>query len=124
MALQVTELEYAKGFSQSIVSITITPENSVAPFTSEIEMRANEGVTPGLYYFDLQIIDQTRRRVLGIEPLGLLILPRSLPRSIARHYRRLRKIYRETGGQGVLWYLVAKVYENGVSFTELKIHTS
>ena len=111
---------YAKGFPQSIASVTITPENSVAPFTSEIEIQASEGATPGLYYFDLQITDQTRRRVLGIEPLGLLILPRSLPRSIARHYRRLRRIYKETGAQGVLWCLIAKVYENGVSFTELK----
>jgi len=111
---------HARGFPQSVASINITPKSSVAPFTSEIEIRANEGATPGLYYFDLQIIDHTKRRVLGIEPLGLLILSRNLPRSIARHYTELRRIYRELGAQGVLWYLIAKVYKSGASFTELK----
>jgi len=43
-----------------------------------------------------------------------------LPRNIARHYSRLRRIFRELGAQGVLWYLIAKVYTKGASFTELK----
>ncbi|MEB3788953.1 MAG: hypothetical protein GSR72_03570 [Desulfurococcales archaeon] len=111
---------HARGFPQLVASITITPRSGVAPFTSEIEIRANEGATPGLYYFDLQIIDRTKRRVLGVEPLGLLILPKNLPRNIARHYSRLRRIFRELGAQGVLWYLIAKVYTKGASFTELK----
>ncbi len=111
---------YAREIPASIASIAITPESSVAPFTSVIEIIANEGATPGLYYFDLQIIDQTKGRILGVEPLGLLILPRNLPRSIAGHYSRLRRIFRELGAQGVLWYLIAKVYTKGASFTELK----
>ena len=48
---------YVKGFPQSVASITITPRSSVAPFTSEIEIRVNEGAFPGLYYFDLQTTD-------------------------------------------------------------------
>lgn len=34
----------------------------------------------------------------------------------------MRGIYQHEGlgVQGVLWYLVAKIYENGVVFTELK----
>ena len=99
---------HARGLPQSVASINITPKSSVAPFTSEIEIRANEGASPGLYYFDLWIIDQTKRRTLGTEPLGILILPRNLPRSIVKHYRELRKIYKEVGAQGVLWYLIAK----------------
>ena len=111
---------HARGFPQSVASITITPRSSIAPYTSKIEIRANERATPGLYYFDLQIIDRTKRRVLGVEPLGLLILPKNLPRNIARHYSRLRRIFRELGAQGVVWYLIAKVYIKGASFTELK----
>jgi len=49
-----------------------------------------------------------------------LILPKNLDKSVARYYTRLRRIYKELGAQGVLWYLVTKVYANGVSFTELK----
>lgn len=111
---------YTRGFPHSVASITIAPRSSVAPFTTEIEIWVNEGAPPGLYYFDLQVIDQTNERVLGIEPLGLLILPRGLPRYMARHYSRLRRIHEELGAQGVLWYLIAKVYKNGVGFTELK----
>ncbi len=111
---------HTKGLPQSVASINITPKSSVAPFTSEIEIRANEGASSGLYYFDLWIIDQTKRRTLGTEPLGILILPRNLPRSVVKHYRELRRIYRELGAQGVLWYLIAKVYKAGASFTELK----
>ena len=111
---------HARGLPQSVASINITPKSSVAPFTSEIEIRANEGAYPGLYYFDLWIIDQTKRRTLGTEPLGILILPRNLPRSILKHYRELRRIYKEVGAQGVLWYLIAKIYKAGACFTELK----
>jgi len=111
---------YAKGFPQSVGSITIAPGSSVAPFTSEIEIRVNEGALPGLYYFDLSIVDETKGRALGVEPFGLLILPKNLNMSVAKHYFRLRRIYKELGAQGVLWYLVAKVCTNGASFTELK----
>ncbi len=111
---------HARGFPQSIASITITPKDSVAPFTSEIEINVKDEAPPGLYYFDLQITDQTNGMILGIEPLGILILPWNLPRSTARHYRMLRRMYKETGAQGVLWYLVAKVYKDGANFTELK----
>lgn len=110
---------YAKGFPRSIASITITPESSIAPFTPKMEIRVNEGAAPGLYYFDLQAIDQTRGRILEVEPLGLLILPRNLPKSIVRHYGELRRITRELGIQGLLWYIVTSVYPEGTTFSQI-----
>jgi len=111
---------YAKGFPQSVASIAIAPMSGFAPFTSEIEIRVNEGAPPGLYYFDLSIMDETKGKTLSIEPFGLLIPPKDLSKNVAKHYTRLRRIYKEHGAQGVLWYLVTKVYTNGASFTELK----
>ena len=111
---------YAEGFPQPIGYITINPRSNVAPFTSEIEIRVNEGAASGLYKFDLHVIDNTWRKFLGAEPIGILILPKGIPRSLARHYRRLRSIYEELGAQGVLWYLIEKVFRGGASFTQLK----
>ena len=79
---------HARRFPQSVASINIILKSSAAPFTSEIEIRANEGASPGLYYFDLWIIDQTKKGTLGTESLGILILPRNLPGSIVKTLQR------------------------------------
>lgn len=111
---------YAEGFPQSIGSIAINPRSGTAPFTSEVVIRVDMGAQPGLYKFDLHIVDNTLRELLGAEPVGLLILPRDVPRSVARHFKRLISIYEELGAQGVLWYLIAKVFGEGARFSQLK----
>jgi len=111
---------YAEGLPSSVATVTVTPSRGIAPYTSEIEIRVNSGAPPGLYPFDLIVTDESRRRLLGREPLGLLVLPRSTPKVLVKHYSRLRKLYRELGAQAVVWYLLAKIFSNGARFSHLK----
>ena len=92
-----------------------------------IRVRYEKGVLKPLEPLELmegeevQVILKTSEDSLAKRLYGVAKKRRpSLPRSTARHYRMLRRMYKETGAQGVLWYLVAKVYRDGTGFTELK----
>ena len=104
----------------SVATITVTPSRETAPYTSEIEIRVNSGAPPGLYPFDLVITDESNRRLLGREPMALLVLSRSTPRALGKHYLRLRELYRELGAQAVVWYLLAKIFTSGARFSQVK----
>jgi len=108
-----------RGIPASVAEVLISPSKSVAPYTSEVSLTVSEGAVSGMYPFYVVIHDHTRGQSIGVEKLGLLILPRELT---LRHYVEARRIYHyeELGAQGVLWYLVARVHGNGASFTELK----
>ncbi len=108
-----------RGIPSSVAEVTVSPQMTRAPYTSEIALTIRRHAKPGLYSFTLVITNLTMSRSIGVEKLGLLILPRELSLS---QYARLRRIYyrEKLGAQGVLWYLIAKVYKNGASFMKLK----
>jgi len=107
-----------RGIAPTVAVVVLAPSRAVAPYTARASLVVSEGAEPGLYPFSVVVHDHTRNQKIGVEKLGLLVLPRKL--SIT-DYARLRRIYKEgLGAQGVLWYLVSKVYKEGASFTELK----
>ncbi len=97
----------------------MSPSRGVAPYTARILLTVSEGAEPGLYPFHVMVHNHTRGQTIGEEELGLLVMPKKVT---IKDYVKLRRIYRYEGlgAQGALWYLIARVYENGVSFTELK----
>ena len=108
-----------KGIPPSVAEVTVSPSRAIAPYTAGISLTIRRDTEPGLYPFSLAINNLTTSRPIGVEKLGLLILPRELT---LHHYAEAKRIYRyeRLGAQGVLWYLIAKVYRNGVGFTKLK----
>jgi len=108
-----------RGIPSSVAEVAVSPHRAVAPYTAEISLAIRGDAEPGLYPFSVVINNLTIGRPVGVEKLGLLVLSRELT---LRHYAEARRIYRYEGlgAQGVLWYLIAMVYENGVGFMELK----
>jgi hypothetical protein len=108
-----------EGLPPSVAEVAVSPSRAIAPYTAEISLAVRGDAEPGLYPFSLEINNLTTSQSIGAEKLGLLLLPRELT---IRHYVELRRIYRYEGlgAQGVLWYLIAKVYKSGAGFTELK----
>ena len=108
-----------RGIPPSVAEALVSPSGNVAPYTADVLLAIGDKAEPGFYLFQAVVHNITKGRPVGVEKLGLLVLPRKLT---LRDYARLRRMYRHErlGAQGVLWYLVARVYENGVSFTELK----
>ncbi|MEL9908250.1 MAG: hypothetical protein QXJ03_02945 [Desulfurococcus sp.] len=110
----------AEGPSPSVATITVAPSRGFAPYTSGIKIHVNNGAPPGLYSFNLIITNESNRRLLGREPIGLLVLPRSTPKALEKRYLKLRELYRELGAQAVMWCLLAKIFTNGATFSQLK----
>ncbi len=108
-----------RGIPSSVAEVTVSPYRAVAPYTAEISLAVRGYAEPGLYPFIVVINNITIGRPIGVEKLGPLILPRELSLS---QYARLRRLYyrEKLGAQGVLWYLIARVYKNEASFMELK----
>ncbi len=112
-----------RGIPPSVAEVMVSPSRAIAPYTAEISLTTRlttrRGAEPGLYPFSVVINNLTTGQPIGVEKLGLLILPRELT---LRHYTEAKRIYRYDGlgAQGVLWYLIAKVYRNGAGFMELK----
>lgn len=109
-----------RGLPVDVAVATVTPEESPAPFTSTIAVSVSAGAPPGIYPFELVVCDATEERVLGAEPLALLVLDRGLPRDFAKHYSKLRELYVEYGAMATIWHLLKHVFPNGATFTQLK----
>ena len=108
-----------RGIPPSVAEVLVSPSRGVAPYTARISLTVSKDAKPGLYPFHVTVHNHTRGQAIGEEELGLLVMPKRLT---IRDYVKLRRIYRYEGlgAQGALWYLIARVYENGVSFMELK----
>lgn len=106
-----------EGIPPSIGIISVSPRESMAPYTATVSITVNTGVEPGLYPFTLIAYNKTDDQQIGTETAGLLILP---PEITSHNYLRLSRILYKWGAQGVIWYLIAKIYYNGARFSQLK----
>ena len=102
-----------RGIPSGVAEVLVSPPRGAAPYTAKISLTVSEDAKPGLYPFHVMVHNHTRGQIIGEEELGLLVIPKRL---IIRDYVKLRRIYRYEGlgAQGALWYLIARVYENGV----------
>jgi len=109
-----------QGFPYSSADLKIVPQQAIAPFTSQIIISAKHEAQPGIYLWSLRILDVTRSRVLGEEPVTLVILHRELPKHAAKHVVKLREVYKSYGIQIALWLAIKTLYQHGVSFSAIK----
>jgi len=107
------------GIPTSIARVVINPSRATAPYVATITLNTSVNAEPGQYPFQLLIHDLDKNQSLGEEELNLLILPR---RMTVSDYIKIKRIYQyeKLGAQGVIWYLIAKVFTKGASFMELK----
>ncbi|OWJ54735.1 hypothetical protein Pdsh_03125 [Pyrodictium delaneyi] len=104
----------------TVASIAINPREAVAPFTSSIDIRVSPGAAPGTYAFKLRIHDTATNALLGLESLALIVLRRGLPKTLAKHYQKLKTMYRTYGAQAAVWYILTHVFKDGATFTQIK----
>ena len=110
----------AESLPTRVASIAISPKESTAPFTSKVDIIVSPGAPPGVYTFKLRIVDITTNTLLGQESIILIVLRRGLPKTIARHYKRLKTLYLTHGAQALVWYILAHIFRNGATFTQIK----
>uniref|UniRef100_A0A7J2T9Q9 Uncharacterized protein n=1 Tax=Ignisphaera aggregans TaxID=334771 RepID=A0A7J2T9Q9_9CREN len=103
-----------------IAVVTVTPEESPAPFTSTIAVSVSASAPLGNYLFELVVYDATGERLLGTDPLVLLVLGRGLSRDFAKHYSKLCELYAEYEAMATIWHLLKHVLPSGATFTQLK----
>ena len=57
-----------KGLPERVAIAIISPDKSVAPFTSTITVKVSPGAPPGSYPFELAVYDATGEELLGESP--------------------------------------------------------
>lgn len=108
------------GVPGGVASTSISPNRMSAPYVSTVTMKVHQWAKPGLYPFNVLVRDEVEGRLLGSEPLALLVLPHGVPRAFAREYKRVVNLYRTKGAMWAVWYMLSHVFTNGASFTQLK----
>jgi hypothetical protein len=108
-----------QGFPYSVAHLEIAPRQARAPFNADIVVSAKHDAAPGVYPWNLRVVDVTKNRVLGGKPITLVILPKNLPRTAAKHVARLRRVYEKHGIQIALWAALKTLYPEGASFSTL-----
>lgn len=109
-----------EGLPTRVASIAVSPRESTAPFTSSIDIIVNPGASPGVYTFKLMIVDLTTNILLGQESIALIVLRRGIPKTLARHYQKLKALYSTYGAQALIWYILTRIFRNGATFTQIK----
>jgi hypothetical protein len=109
-----------QGFPYSVAHLEIAPRQARAPFNADIVVSAKHDAIPGVYPWSFRVVDVTKNRVLGEEPITLVILPRNLPRTTARHVARLIRVYEKYGVQIALWATLRALYSKGARFSTVK----
>ena len=110
----------ASGLSPSVATLAVSPANGVPPFTSTVEISVDQEAKPGYYNFDIYLVEEAEGGVLEAKPLTLLVLPAHAPKEIKAHYSRMKRLYKTYGAQGVIWYLLARIYKGETRFSKLK----
>jgi hypothetical protein len=47
-------------------------------------------------------------------------LRRGLPKTLAKHYQKLKTMYRTYGAQATIWYILTHIFKDGATFTQIK----
>lgn len=110
----------ASGLPSSVATLAVSPVSGIPPFTSTVEISVDQKAKPGHYNFDIYLVEESLGEVLEAKPLTLLVLPAHAPKEIKAHYSRMKRLYETYGAQGVIWYLLAKVYRGKTRFSEIK----
>jgi len=103
-----------------IASVTASPKESIALFTSSIDIHINPGAPLGVYTFKLMMVDLTTNILLGRESIAFIVLRRGIPKTLARHYQKLKALYSTYGAQALAWYILTHVFRNSATFTQIK----
>ena len=108
------------GFPYSVASLEIAPKQAQAPFQVKVIATARVNATPGVYAWGVRVVDITQNRVLGEEPITMVILPRNIPKSSARDVASIREVYGKFGIQIALWTALRLLYPHGAVFAIIK----
>ena len=111
---------YVEKLPAGVATVSLSPEESVAPFTLSIDIHVKPGAPPGTYTFELRAIDMATGILIGSRILTLIVLRRGIPKSLTKHYQRLRTLYLAYGAQALIWYILAQILRNGASFSQIK----
>ncbi len=107
-------------FPYSVASIEISPRHAQAPYQARIAVTAGVNAAAGVYTWRIRVVDITRGVVLGENPVTMVIVPRHVPKKVAEHVTRLRKVYEGYGIQVALWHALKALYPQGASFSAVK----
>jgi len=59
------------GVPSSVAFVKVSLDRSVAPYMATVSIRVHAGAQPGLYPFEVLMVDETKGTLLGSEPLTL-----------------------------------------------------
>jgi len=109
-----------EGFPHGVASLEVMPKQAKSPYQAMVIVTVGLDAVPGVYPWKLRVADATSARVLGEEPVTLVVLPKLLPKRVAKHATRFRKVYEKHGIQVALWVALKILYARGATFSEVK----
>ncbi len=108
------------GFPYNLAVLEISPRQACAPFNAVITVSASINAKPGVYVWELEVLDIAKGQSVGKEQLTLVILPNGVYKRSAKEIVKLKEIYDEHGIQVALWAALRTLYSEGAGFSRIR----